>query len=213
MFQITSEASLNEFIDSHAACAVLFHEPNIAVSKQLNNLLPEFTDEFQKLGFAIVDCYAHPALAAIAKSAPRMMLFLKGRQWGALFKELQMPGINVPFVVSKLTELSDACVTPLEQRLHALVNQAPIMLFMKGSPSNPCCGFSKQVVDLLRTAGITSYGHFDILQDDEVRQGLKTYSNWPTFPQLYAQGELVGGLDIAKELFAEGSLRKELKVE
>ncbi|KAK6009549.1 glutaredoxin, partial [Ostertagia ostertagi] len=72
------------------------------------------------------------------------------------------------------------------------------MLFMKGSPDNPKCGFSKQTVALLNEIGAT-FGSFDILSDEEVRQGLKTYSNWPTYPQLYLDGELIGGLDVIRE--------------
>ncbi|CAI6332195.1 unnamed protein product [Periconia digitata] len=88
----------------------------------------------------------------------------------------------------------------LNKRLGELVKAAPVMLFMKGTPSAPQCGFSRKTVGLLREKGIR-YGFFNILADDEVRQGLKEFSDWPTFPQLYAQGELVGGLDIVQEEF------------
>lgn len=83
----------------------------------------------------------------------------------------------------------------MKTRLEGLVKAAPVMLFMKGTPSAPQCGFSRQTVALLRERSIR-YGFFNILADDDVRQGLKEYSDWPTFPQLYADGELVGGLDI-----------------
>lgn len=83
----------------------------------------------------------------------------------------------------------------LNGRLAELVKAAPVMLFMKGTPSAPQCGFSRQTVSLLREKGVR-YGFFNILADDEVRQGLKEYSEWPTFPQVYVGGELVGGLDI-----------------
>lgn len=83
----------------------------------------------------------------------------------------------------------------LNKRLANLVKAAPVMLFMKGTPSAPQCGFSRQLVAILRENGV-KYGFFNILADDEVRQGLKEYSEWPTFPQLYTRGELIGGLDI-----------------
>ncbi|RDL38236.1 Thioredoxin-like protein [Venustampulla echinocandica] len=86
----------------------------------------------------------------------------------------------------------------LHKRLTTLVKAAPVMLFMKGTPSAPQCGFSKQLVALLRENSV-KYGFFNILADDDVRQGLKEFSDWPTFPQLYVDGELVGGLDIVKE--------------
>lgn len=83
----------------------------------------------------------------------------------------------------------------LNTRLANLVKAAPVMLFMKGTPSAPQCGFSRQLVSILRENGV-KYGFFNILADDEVRQGLKEFSDWPTFPQLYTNGDLVGGLDI-----------------
>jgi Grx4 family monothiol glutaredoxin len=83
----------------------------------------------------------------------------------------------------------------LFKRLGELVKAAPVMLFMKGTPSAPQCGFSRQTVSVLREKGVR-YGFFNILADDEVRQGLKEYADWPTFPQLWVDGELVGGLDI-----------------
>ncbi|ETN42739.1 Grx4 family monothiol glutaredoxin [Cyphellophora europaea CBS 101466] len=86
----------------------------------------------------------------------------------------------------------------LNTRLENLVKAAPVMLFMKGTPSAPQCGFSRQLVGLLRENQV-KYGFFNILADDDVRQGLKEFSDWPTFPQLYTNGELVGGLDIVKE--------------
>ncbi|KAF1986117.1 hydroperoxide and superoxide-radical responsive glutathione-dependent oxidoreductase [Aulographum hederae CBS 113979] len=88
----------------------------------------------------------------------------------------------------------------LHQRLTELVKASPVMLFMKGTPSAPQCGFSRQTVALLRERAVR-YGFFNILADDEVRQGLKEFADWPTFPQLWVDGELVGGLDIVKEEF------------
>jgi Grx4 family monothiol glutaredoxin len=83
----------------------------------------------------------------------------------------------------------------LHKRLSTLVKAAPVMLFMKGTPSAPQCGFSRQTVAILRENSV-KYGFFNILADDEVRQGLKEFADWPTFPQLWVDGELVGGLDI-----------------
>lgn len=90
----------------------------------------------------------------------------------------------------------------LFKRLGELVKAAPVMLFMKGTPSAPQCGFSRQTVSILREKGIR-YGFFNILADDEVRQGLKEFADWPTFPQLWVGGELVGGLDIVSSLTSQ----------
>ena len=94
----------------------------------------------------------------------------------------------------------------LNKKLEQLVNRHRIMLFMKGIPSSPRCGFSRQIVEILDSFNI-SYDAFNILEDDEVRQGLKEYSDWPTYPQLYVEGDLVGGLDIVKEMEESGDLK------
>jgi Grx4 family monothiol glutaredoxin len=93
----------------------------------------------------------------------------------------------------------------LQIRLQKLTTAAPIMLFMKGTPSAPQCGFSRQMVAILREHQVR-FGFFDILKDDSVRQGLKSFSDWPTFPQLYIGGTFQGGLDIIKENLSEDDL-------
>ena len=89
----------------------------------------------------------------------------------------------------------------LHTRLSSLVKAAPVMLFMKGTPSAPQCGFSRQLVGILRENSV-KYGFFNILADDEVRQGLKEFADWPTYPQLWTGGELVGGLDIVSSILS-----------
>ena len=102
-----------------------------------------------------------------------------------------------------------ATTISLEDRLKALTTKNPVMLFMKGVPSAPRCGFSRQAIELLEEEQIV-FGSFDILTDDTVRQGLKEYSDWPTYPQLYVNGEFMGGLDIMKEMKEESSLKEQL---
>nr|CAX74472.1 thioredoxin-like 2 [Schistosoma japonicum]CAX74473.1 thioredoxin-like 2 [Schistosoma japonicum] len=110
-----------------------------------------------------------------------------------------------------LQSMSNGSSNDLASRLHSLVNMAPIMLFMKGSPEEPRCGFSRQIISILRSNN-AKFETFDILQDEEVRQGLKSYSNWPTYPQLYIKGELVGGVDIVRELAESGELAQMLTI-
>ncbi|KAJ9157607.1 Glutaredoxin [Pleurostoma richardsiae] len=106
-------------------------------------------------------------------------------------------------LVEKAPEPQDPAKAKEElfKRLAELVKAAPVMLFMKGTPSSPQCGFSRQLVAMLRENAV-KYGFFNILADDEVRQGLKEFADWPTYPQLWVDGELVGGLDIVKEEIA-----------
>jgi monothiol glutaredoxin len=84
---------------------------------------------------------------------------------------------------------------------------ARVVLYMKGSPQFPQCGFSAKASQLLNACGV-QFTTYDILSDPDLRQGLKTFSNWPTFPQLYVNGELVGGCDIMSELYQSGELQK-----
>ncbi|PNW84363.1 hypothetical protein CHLRE_04g232602v5 [Chlamydomonas reinhardtii] len=94
----------------------------------------------------------------------------------------------------------------VQERIKALLaGPKPVMLFMKGSPEQPRCGFSRKVVEALQSEAV-DFGAFDILSDEAVRQGLKEYSNWPTYPQLYVRGELLGGCDIVLEMKAAGEL-------
>ncbi|KAL8699089.1 MAG: hypothetical protein Q9224_001570 [Gallowayella concinna] len=107
------------------------------------------------------------------------------------------PGADDPKTAPEMSSMQGQ-QEELETRLKELVKAAPVMLFMKGTPSAPQCGFSRTIVGMLREQGVR-YGFFNILADEEVRSGMKTFSDWPTFPQLYAGGEFVGGLDIVKE--------------
>jgi monothiol glutaredoxin len=93
----------------------------------------------------------------------------------------------------------------LKQRIEGTLNQTRVVLFMKGSKHFPQCGFSAQVVQILKQKG-ADFKDVNILTDPELRQGLKEYSNWPTFPQLYVDGKLVGGCDIVTSLNESGEL-------
>lgn len=91
----------------------------------------------------------------------------------------------------------------LEKRMRGLMTKSKVVLFMKGSPDAPRCGFSRRITGLLKDQNV-EYSHFDILSDEDVRQGLKKLNDWPTFPQLIINGEFVGGLDIVQEMIDNG---------
>ncbi len=88
------------------------------------------------------------------------------------------------------------------------VKEHPVVLFMKGTAQFPQCGFSGRAVQLLRSVGVKNMVTVNVLEDDEVRQAIKDYSNWPTIPQLYVKGEFIGGSDIMSEMAANGELKK-----
>ena len=98
-------------------------------------------------------------------------------------------------------------MTDAQSRIDAEVKSNDVVLFMKGTPQFPMCGFSGQVVQILDYLGVP-YKGVNVLDDPDVRQGIKDYSNWPTIPQLYVKGEFVGGCDIAREMFQAGELQQ-----
>ena len=91
------------------------------------------------------------------------------------------------------------------------VTRNKVVLYMKGSPDFPQCGFSARAVQVLRACGVDEFFSVDVLQDPEIRQGIKDYASWPTIPQLYVNGEFVGGSDIVTEMYQSGELQKLLK--
>ncbi|XP_003222339.1 glutaredoxin-related protein 5, mitochondrial [Anolis carolinensis] len=98
-----------------------------------------------------------------------------------------------------------------KEAMERLVRAHPVVVFMKGSPAQPQCGFSNAVVQILRLHGVQDYQAYDVLQDPDLRQGIKNYSNWPTIPQVFLNGEFVGGCDILLQMHQSGDLVEELK--
>jgi monothiol glutaredoxin len=91
------------------------------------------------------------------------------------------------------------------------VTKNPVVLYMKGSPDFPQCGFSANVVGILRACGVDNFYSVNVLENPDIRQGIKEYANWPTIPQLYVNGEFVGGSDILREMYESGELKKVLQ--
>ena len=100
--------------------------------------------------------------------------------------------------------IDEATTVKIREQLDA----APVVLFMKGTPDFPQCGFSAQAVAALRASGVNSFHTVNIFEDPELREALKKFSNWPTYPQLYVNGELVGGCDIVLDMYRSGDLKK-----
>ena len=91
------------------------------------------------------------------------------------------------------------------------VTKNPVVLYMKGSPDFPQCGFSANVVGILRACGVNDFYSVNVLENPDIRQGIKEYASWPTIPQLYVNGEFVGGSDILREMYESGELKKVLQ--
>ncbi|MBI5109984.1 MAG: Grx4 family monothiol glutaredoxin [Rhodocyclales bacterium] len=99
----------------------------------------------------------------------------------------------------------------IKQKIHETVTGSPVVLFMKGNKQAPQCGFSARAVQILQACGVNEFVTVDVLADADVRQGIKDYANWPTIPQLYVNGEFVGGSDIMMEMYQAGELQKQLE--
>ena len=100
-------------------------------------------------------------------------------------------------------------MTNINEKIKDIISKNDVVLFMKGTPDMPQCGFSMTVTNILKQLKV-KFNSIDVLADPEIRQGIKDFSNWPTVPQLYVKGEFIGGCDIAKEMYENGELKKKL---
>ena len=99
----------------------------------------------------------------------------------------------------------------VQDRIHQQVTTNPVVLFMKGTPDFPQCGFSSRAVQILQACGVQEFHSVNVLEDADIREGIKHYASWPTIPQLYVNGEFVGGSDIMLEMYQSGELQKVLE--
>jgi len=122
--------------------------------------------------------------------------------WGSMSAEQQWA------VVRTLEDRRREVAEDVVNRIKTHISTSPAVLFMKGTPDFPQCGFSAQAVAALRANGVNSFHSVNIFEDPELREALKKFSNWPTYPQLYVKGELVGGCDIVLDMHRSGELKK-----
>jgi Grx4 family monothiol glutaredoxin len=204
-----AEAAFQESLRAlvHSAPVLLFmkgtpQDPKCGFSKKIVKLLRDHQIPFSSFDI-LSDDQVRQGLKTFSNWPTYPQLYVKGKLIGGLdiLNEMAEDGDT------ELSEQLGVAKKPkrVENKYEQLINRAPVMVFIKGSPQAPQCGFSRQLIEILDGAGF-QYGHFDILTDDSVRQGLKKYSNWPTFPQVYIRGELIGGLDIIQQLHEDGEL-------
>ena len=99
-------------------------------------------------------------------------------------------------------------MSTIDDTIRNQVTGSKVVLYMKGTPQSPQCGFSATAIEILRRCGVNEYATYDVLQDANLRQGIKEFSNWPTIPQLYVKGEFIGGSDIMMEMYQSGELQQ-----
>ncbi|XP_062535944.1 glutaredoxin 3 [Armigeres subalbatus] len=211
---VTSVDQYNKLISSSSVSVVLFSAEWAEQCKQILTVMSEMSKQPQFSGLQFLDVPAEDlsevALKHQIDAVPTVIFFKAG---GTAVDRID--GVNIAALTTMCRKLAGGTGDnvgsggSLEDRLKALINRANVMIFMKGDRNTPRCGFSKQLIAIINETGV-QYDTFDILSDEEVRQGLKTYSDWPTYPQVYVKGELIGGLDIIKELLAGGELNTTL---
>uniref|UniRef100_A0A9J2PSC1 Glutaredoxin domain-containing protein n=1 Tax=Ascaris lumbricoides TaxID=6252 RepID=A0A9J2PSC1_ASCLU len=207
---LQSKKDFEEFTSDDSVSVVHFAAKWVDVCARLDSILGELHDELKSFKCARIEAEQVPevSLEFSIQAAPTLLLFKAGKEVD------RINGFNpggIKAAILKHSAGHRVCATAkktavskeaLNERLRALINKSRLVIFMKGTPEQPRCGFSRQAVELLRSIH-ADFSSFDILNDEEVRQGLKEYSNWPTYPQIYLDGELLGGLDVLREELAD----------
>ncbi|KAH8274017.1 hypothetical protein KR044_008097 [Drosophila immigrans] len=210
---VASSEEYQKYISADKTTVALFSAPWAEQCAQVNDVLTELANILgDKLQFITLDAEKFPEISMKhqIEAVPTVIFFNKDSAVD------RVDGVDVAAISSKSKKLAESASSAaatgqtLEDRLKSLINKAPLMVFMKGDRNAPRCGFSKQLIAIVNDTKLP-YETFDILSDEEVRQGLKTYSDWPTYPQVYVKGELIGGLDIIKELLTSNELESSLK--
>ncbi|CAL8394850.1 glutaredoxin-related protein 5, mitochondrial [Gadus morhua] len=122
------------------------------------------------------------------------------------YPSMRLPAGPVSFTAARLL----CAATDMQQTLGEMVKKDKVVVFIKGTPAQPMCGFSNAVVQILRMHGVDDYAAYNVLDDQDLRQGIKEFSNWPTIPQVYLNSEFVGGCDILLQMHQSGDLVEEL---
>ncbi|XP_018797498.1 PREDICTED: glutaredoxin 3 [Bactrocera latifrons] len=208
VISVTDAEQYNTLINAEKTTVVLFTADWAEQCKHVQEALEELAKMLSnKLQFVslLAEKFPEISMKHQIEAVPTIIFFTKGTAVD------RVDGVNVAEITAKCKKLGGSVAgESLEERLKALINKADLMIFMKGDRNAPRCGFSRQIIEIVNATNIP-YETFDILNDEEVRQGLKTYSDWPTYPQVYVKGELIGGLDIIKELKANNELETALK--
>mmetsp|Transcript_18633 Transcript_18633/g.44513 ORF Transcript_18633/g.44513 Transcript_18633/m.44513 type:complete len:219 (-) Transcript_18633:255-911(-) len=204
--QINSAGDLSRLTSSTSVVVCHFWASWSEPSKHMNTVVAELAGEYPTVAFATIEAEEVEDVTEKhnVTSVPCFVFYQDGTVVGSL------EGADAPALVERVAALAGGAAAAkgpqdVRSRIEALLGSAPVLLFMKGDREQARCGFSRRVVDALDETGV-EYSTFDILRDEEIRQGLKEYSNWPTYPQLYVKGELMGGCDIIEEMHKSGEL-------
>ncbi|KAJ1642016.1 glutaredoxin [Coemansia erecta] len=218
VIQVQNEKELRSALEEKSQEVVIFFWASWAEQcKQIESVIDDLATKYSKTQFFKIEAESFEDISEAYEinAVPTVIVAKKAKILA------RVEGANVAEVVQQVAtncgaangvgsqqsaaESSSEFKQDLNTRLKGLIERAPVMVFIKGTAAQPRCGFSKKIIGMLNEQNI-KYGYFDILTDEQVRQGLKEYSDWPTYPQLYINGELVGGVDIVSEMTESGEL-------
>jgi Grx4 family monothiol glutaredoxin len=213
LIEITSQDDLSSHVaavPSSALVVLYFYTPWTAFSTDMTANLTSLTSQYPattppSISFLAInakslldtakDYGVRAAPCVVCLRGGQVLETIKGSDATKIRDALDKHGAVTAPVVDSPPVATEEEKDALTARLTELVRAAPVMLFMKGTPKSPRCRFSRRLVGILEEHGI-EYGSFDVMSDEDVRQGIKEFGDWPTFPQLWVDGELVGGLDV-----------------
>ncbi|KAE9550386.1 hypothetical protein FO519_006404 [Halicephalobus sp. NKZ332] len=201
---LTNKSEFDTYTRQPGVNLVHFSASWASACGQLNEIFEVLVSEAKgSFNVAVVEAEEVPeaSLQCGVTAAPTVVFFKDGKEVDKIhgFHPTDLKTLIMKHTTEGVPKPAEAETTEeLNNRLKRLINTARVTLFMKGDRYQPRCGFSRQIIDLLNGLNV-DYWTFDILQDNAVREGLKVYSDWPTYPQLYLDGEFLGGLDVIKE--------------
>ena len=207
MQRIANKSDFDKVLAEHPFVVAHFYTEWCEPSIQLNALIDSWVEEkyHENVFFVAVDAEkATSVVQDLSVEAVPMIVFFRNAKFVFNVEGARVEAIEG--TIKRLYYASDAH-EPLETRLKNIIERERIVVFLTGTPSQPQCGFTSRICEILARANI-SFGHFDIMTDNEVLHGLKKYSNWPTYPQVYVDGQLVGGCDIIVQADKEGTLHE-----
>ncbi|KAI9500725.1 thioredoxin-like protein [Coemansia spiralis] len=209
--QLSDEKDLRKALEEKSQeVVVYFWAPWAEQCKQVESVIDDLAKKYAKTQFFKVEAEEFEDISEAYEISAVPTVIIAKRPRLLIVKQVAANcGATNGLSEQAATTAADSSPVELKQdlntRLKGLIERAPVMVFIKGTAAQPRCGFSKKIVNMLNEQNI-KYGYFDILTDEQVRQGLKEYSDWPTYPQLYVEGELVGGVDIVAEMIESGEL-------
>ncbi|CAG8759977.1 31578_t:CDS:2, partial [Racocetra persica] len=219
LIDLTPDVDLKKLVEEHKNSAIVlnFWAEWAKACEQMNEVFAELAKKYTTLKFIKIEAEKFPDISESFEIAavPAFIILKNGkisdRVDGANAPELtatvsKYAKTNTDFTIKYSDQSKTTRKVDLNTYLKELINSSPVMAFIKGTPSQPRCGFSRKIIEILNDHKV-KFGSFDILTDEEVRQGLKEYSKWPTYPQVYINGELIGGLDVVKEMIDNGEFQ------